>query len=277
MSMSVSIDIATPHSGRIAPDGPQVTSENFRAISVDADAGMRFEAHSHDYDQLAWMPRGAMELVIGTDRWHLRREHFAWIPASVPHEMTLTGSSELVSVYSDRPLRPRGEQWSRPLILGVGELGGALFEHLSSTELTAQRRTLCHGLLVDLLESAPDRHDTLALPRDPRARSVAVTIIADPSDPRELLDWADELGVSTKTLMRAFAAETGCTFGQWRTRARMYAAVRHLAAGHPVHSVAGRVGYGTSSGFITAFRSTFGVTPARYARHGGAQTPRDGD
>jgi AraC-like DNA-binding protein len=71
--------------------------------------------------------------------------------------------------------------------------------------------------------------------------------------------------VSAKTLARAFVHGTGSTFREWRIRARLHVAARHLAEGEPVQAAAIRVGYTSVSSFIAAFRRRFGVTPARYA------------
>ncbi|NQX28843.1 helix-turn-helix transcriptional regulator [Microbacteriaceae bacterium VKM Ac-2854] len=109
------------------------------------------------------------------------------------------------------------------------------------------------------------RHDVVALPQDPRAREVAATLLQNPADPRELSDWAAELGVSGKTIARAFAAPG---FREWRIQARLHAAAGMLAQGEDVQHVATAVGYLTPSSFIAAFKARFGTTPARYAAQG---------
>jgi AraC-like DNA-binding protein len=101
-------------------------------------------------------------------------------------------------------------------------------------------------------------------PRDPRARAVADALTADPADARTLADWGGEVGASARTLARLFVAETGLAFGQWRERARMRAAMPHLAAGLPIEAVARRVGYSTASSFTAAFHRLVGVTPREY-------------
>ena len=55
-------------------------------------------------------------------------------------------------------------------------------------------------------------------------------------------------------------------FGRWRTLLRMQAALPLLAAGQSVGRVSGRVGYGTPSAFVAAFRRETGQTPAAYFR-----------
>ena len=61
-------------------------------------------------------------------------------------------------------------------------------------------------------------------------------------------------------------AETGLTFGEWRTRLRLRAALSHLAAGEAVSVVAARVGYESTSAFVAAFRRQVGVPPGSYFR-----------
>jgi AraC-like DNA-binding protein len=246
-------------------DVAQPTSENFLVSRTQVDTGTCFESHFHDEDQLAWMPEGTMELSVRGDTWHLRRDHFAWIPAGVMHEMTFPSRGALISAYAHPGLRPRGEHWERPLTLGADELAMSLLLHLTVVPPSVERRIRCQALLADLLESATARHDVVALPRDPRAREVAERLLADPADARELDDWAADAGVSAKTIARAFVADTGSTFRQWRIQARLHAAAGLLTQGEPVQEAAARVGYSTASGFIAAFAARFGTTPARYA------------
>ncbi|MGD8170003.1 helix-turn-helix domain-containing protein [Herbiconiux sp. P16] len=257
-----------PDAGRSArSDAAEPTSENFTASRTQVDTGTHFDAHFHDEDQLAWMPEGAMELTVRGECWHLRRDHFAWIPARVVHEMAFPSAGTLISVYAHPGLRPSGDHWGRPRTIGADDLSMAVLRHLTDAEVapSLERRLRCQALLADLLESATARHDVIALPRDPRARDVAERLLADPADPRELDDWAAAAGVSAKTIARAFVADTGSTFRQWRIQARLHAAAGLLAQGEPVQDAAASVGYATSSGFIAAFAARFGTTPARYA------------
>lgn len=243
-----------------------LTSQNFEIDSAVVDPETRFDLHYHSKDQLAWMPGGAMELTVSGTRWHLRRDRFAWIPAGTLHEMAFTEPGEVINLYTDVRLRPRGERWTRSCVVEVEDLAGSLLWHLVNEPRDAARARLCLSLLCDLLQSATVSHDTLALPADPRAQRIAARLLADPADARELSDWAHELGVSERTLTRAFLASAGCTFRQWRQSARMHAAAGLLARGERVAVVAERVGYATSSGFIAAFADRFGTTPFAYAR-----------
>lgn len=209
------------------------------------------------------MASGSVDLEVLGERWHLRPEHLMWIPAGTMHEMLFPEASEIVSLYVDPLLRPRGD-WSEPRTLQSDPLAGALLLHLTEGVPTPVRRARCRRLLTDLLPELPVVRDVVALPRDPRARVVASRLLEDPADDRDLDTWATELGVSTKTLARAFLRGTGTTFRAWRVNARLHAATRLLADGASVGDAGLAVGYVSTSSFIASFKRRFGVTPARY-------------
>ena len=247
-------------------DVAQTTPGTFTAFRSQVDAGTQFEAHLHQDDQLAWMQSGSMGLTVDGERWHLRREHLVWIPAGMLHEMSFVGDGELISIYSDRALRPAGEHWDWPRAVQADALACALLLHLTDESREPGRRIRCHALLTDLLGQAVVQHDVVALPRDARARQIAAALLANPADPRGLAEWAAQLGVSAKTLARAFVADTGSSFRQWRIQARLHSAAGMLTAGQSVQAVAAEVGYESPSSFIVAFKQRFGATPARYAQ-----------
>ncbi|WP_116950648.1 helix-turn-helix domain-containing protein [Jiangella endophytica] len=242
------------------------TSDNLEIESLVLDAGTTYPWHYHSKDQLAWMGSGAMSLAVGGSTWHLRREHFAWIPAGILHEMTILAPGELINVYADTRLRPAGARWAHPCAVGADRLAPSLLWHVIEEPRSVSRRDLCHRLIVDVLECAETRDDVVALPTNSRARAVAKAILADPADSRDLADFASELDVSEKTLSRAFAAQTGTTFRRWRVSVRLNAAAGLLVDGRSVADAAGAVGYSATSAFIAAFASRFGCTPGKYAQ-----------
>jgi len=260
------------HSGHVdatasEPRVRQWTFAEFAVTSTFVHGGSGFDLHRHEEDQLAWMASGSVEVSVGTDRWHLRRDHAAWIPTGVLHEMRFTEPGELVSAYVDQRHRPSPAGWSRARVLALDPLGGALLRYLSTEGRSQARRQESFALLSDLVAEAPVSREIVALPQDRRARSIAVALLAAPDDDRDLEQWAAEVGVSAKTIARAFVSDTGRTFREWRVRARLHVAVGLLLQGEPVHAVALAVGYDSVSSFISAFRARFGVTPAAYAGH----------
>ena len=78
--------------------------------------------------------------------------------------------------------------------------------------------------------------------------------------------WARRLKLTSKTVHRLFAKETGMTFGEWRQQARLLFALERLARGARVVDVALDAGYASQSAFTAMFRRHFGVPPNAFYR-----------
>lgn len=76
--------------------------------------------------------------------------------------------------------------------------------------------------------------------------------------------------MSERTLSRLFRADLGMTFPQWRTQLRLYHALRMLADGSAVTTVAHACGWSSTSAFIDVFRRAYGHTPGAHHRATGA-------
>ncbi|TDD90489.1 AraC family transcriptional regulator [Actinomadura rubrisoli] len=222
----------------------------------------RFATHEHPWHQLAWAAEGVLLVETGEGLWVLPPIRALWIPAGVPHATAAHGSAVMRSPY----LRPGTcpLDWSAPTVVAVPPLLRELIVHLAAPGLAEDARARAEAVLCDLVEPVDAVAVTVPLPSDGRGRRVAEALLDDPADPRTLEAWGREAGASGRTLARIFTAETGMSFGSWRTQARLRAALALLAEGVPVTAVAHRVGYGTPSAFVAVFRRSFGVSPARY-------------
>jgi AraC-like DNA-binding protein len=100
----------------------------------------------------------------------------------------------------------------------------------------------------------------------PLATRVAETIAQHPDDTPRTHDIAAAIGVSARTIERAFAANVRMTFGKWRQRTRVCRAIELLAGGMAVKDVAMEVGYETPSAFVAAFKRYVGTTPGALTR-----------
>ena len=227
---------------------------------------MAHSPHSHDEDQLYWYPDGAANVLVGGQRWVLRSSSAFWFPAGAVHSVEPMGGGSTLSVYSSVQLRPEGEGWLRPRAMTCAPLMGEIIRYAAAGDLTATARAACRDLLADLMQRSEEQHASLVMPTHPGARAVAEALLADPRIDESLADFARGAGVSARTLMRAFLEETGYGFAQWRTQVRLISSLPLLADGEPVHRIADRVGYRTTSGYIDAFRAAYGSTPAAYAR-----------
>ena len=225
--------------------------------------GALFEWHAHSEHQIAWSPEGVLVVVIeGGGSYVLPPSRALWIPAGTVHETRASGVAVLRSLYLE-PSRCAID-WKTPTPLAVTSLLGELIHHLDDRGLAAGERSRAEAMLFDLL--LPLRIATIDVrsPTDPRARDVCDALLADPADPRTLMEWGRTVGASSRTLARAFLGDTGLSFGRWRTLVRLQASLPYLAERLPVSAVARRVGYRTTSAYVAAFRAHTGVTPGRY-------------
>lgn len=230
--------------------------------------GSWFHEHRHPAHQLAWAASGLLRVRTAASAWLLPPTLALWIPAGVPHATGAAGTAGAAgsAVLRSPYVTPEGcpVTWAEPTVVEVNPLLRALIEHLERTDLDATARGRAESVLFDALAPVPVTSVSVVRPEDARARAVADALAARPWDGRTLREWGTAVGASARTLARVFHAETGLSFGQWRERLRMQLAMPLLADGMTVESVAHRVGYGTGSAFVAAFRRTVGVTPRRY-------------
>ena len=229
-------------------------------------AGLVFDWHVHDDHQLAWASRGVLTVRTAAAAWVLPPARALWIPAGVRHETLSAGTATMRSAYV-RPGRCAVE-WAEPTPVAASPLVAELIGFLADPGHAAGQRPHAEALLAGLLEPAELTSFAVRMPADDRALRVAEALAADPADSRALAEWGAAVGASARTLARAFLAETGTSFGRWRTILRLQSAAGLLAAGEPVGKVARHVGYESDSAFVQAFRQATGSTPAAYFRGG---------
>jgi AraC-like DNA-binding protein len=192
-----------------------------------------------------------------------------WVPAAVEHSIEMCSSVLMQTVYVAAGLSqafPRGccavnvSPLLRELIVHTVKLGAL------DRSIPAQSRLI--GVLLDQIEVLPIMPLELPMPKDPRACRVAAWLRQHHDDPGLLKQLRRTAGCSTRTIERLFRDETGMTFGRWRQQLRLLHALRLLAAGDAVTTVALDVGYDSPSAFIAMFRRSLGTTPNRYFSRG---------
>ncbi|MNH01330.1 HTH-type transcriptional repressor of iron proteins A [compost metagenome] len=119
-------------------------------------------------------------------------------------------------------------------------------------------------VLIDQLRTAKEVSMSLPLPQDHRVLQMCRKLQESPDDGRSLTEWGNELGASEKTLRRILRRETGLTFRVWRQRMRLLGALEELGHGVKVTQVALNCGYQSTSAFISAFKTHFGITPGDF-------------
>ncbi|WP_433175872.1 AraC family transcriptional regulator [Actinoallomurus sp. CA-150999] len=224
-------------------------------------AGWQFDRHHHEENQLAWAATGVLTVSTEGTAWVLPPTRALWIPAGVEH---VTDADRRTTFHSVYLAAERGPRWTEPTPVTITPLARELTLHLARTEIDPAARRRAEDVLLDQLAAVPATTITVPMPGDPRALDLAQALVADPGDPATLGEWGRRVGAGERTLARIFVAETGMTFGRWRTQARLRSALVLLARGTPVAVVARRVGYATPSAFVAVFHRALGVSPGAY-------------
>lgn len=238
----------------------------WRVDTLDYTVAERVEWGLHVHDdmhELLWGSRGTLTVETDDGWFAVPSALGIWIPAGVAHRVVAAPRTTFCCTYFDPAL---GSPADRTTAVAMPEVNQALLARLVDPRgLEPRARRHAEQLAAWLLEPVLLTTVDLPLPSDDRIRRVAESLLDDPSDARSLVEWGQTVGASSRNLSRLFVLETGLSFAQWRTRARIRRAIEWLAADHTVVSVSARVGYATPSAFVQAFRREIGHTPGDFA------------
>lgn len=228
-------------------------------------AGERIDAHRHDDHQILYAGSGVLAVTTDAGTWFAPGTRALWVPAGCVHAHRAHGRLDLHLLGLPATVNPLG--LDAPTVLTVSPLLRELI--LACTrepdDDSPERRRL-RAVLLDRLRASPQQPVQLPAPTDSRLRTVCDLLYRNPADPRTLAALGNEAGAGERTLSRLFRRELGMTFPQWRTQLRLYHALRMLAEGEPVTTVARTCGWASTSAFIDVFRRAFGYTPGTHQR-----------
>ncbi|MFP3183734.1 MAG: helix-turn-helix domain-containing protein [Paraburkholderia sp.] len=89
---------------------------------------------------------------------------------------------------------------------------------------------------------------------------------SSPDDRRSLAQWAEEAGLSERSLSRHWRELAGVSFHDWRQRAKLAAALTMLEEGYSKDEITRRLSYNGASAFIAMVRQMTGASPERLRR-----------
>lgn len=226
---------------------------------VDRDTA--WAEHSHPTHELLWNGHGASSVTVGTRTWTITPQLGLWVPAGVLHSgFAPAGTWYRTTHFS---VRTAPQLSAAPVAVAVTPLLRLLLQRVGDPELSEHSRSLTEAMVLDVVQPAPNEV-LVHRPESALLAPIVMAVTSDPGDQRSLADWADELGVSTRTIARAFQDQTDLSFTRWVGTVRAQHAVALLAAGVELELVAEHVGYRSVSAFGAAFRRTTGLTPGRF-------------
>ena len=231
-------------------------------LAYEYPGGFQVPEHAHGSDQLIYAIRGVMQVFSGQSMW-LTPPHFAlWIPAQTDHRLRMSGAVSMRTLYF-RPGLVRGLSLGCSVLHVTPLLRELIVEtvHIGQLRMKDVRERALRELTVFYLKKASPVPTFVTLPTERRALSVGQAVLANPGLSTPLADLCSLVGVSVRTVQRAFRKDMGIDFETWRRQVRLTKAVELLVSGCSVKEVAFAVGYRQSSAFVEAFRRTFGATP----------------
>lgn len=195
--------------------------------------------HSHPFHELLWNERGATSAVVGARVWTVlrwgcgcpRAHCIPTRPRRAPGSVRVSSASAPRRRYPTRP-RPSGSRhccgccwngWVNP----VFPPPSARRPRCWCSTCSGRRRANCSSRCPPSALLCP----------------IAEAVRADPGNLRTLTDWASALGVSTRTITRAFHTEPGAGFARRVAAVRAQHAVTLLSRGWDIESVAEQVGW----------------------------------
>ncbi len=222
--------------------------------------------HAHGSDQLIYATRGVMEVSAGRSYWLIPPQFAVWIPSRTSHRIRMPGAVSMRTLYLRHGLAP-----GLPAVCTVLHIAPLVRELILEAVRIGQLRMGIHlhcalrDLILSRLQIASSVPTFVTLPKDSRALAVARACMVNQTKSPSLGALCDDVGVSVRTIERAFQREVGMSFESWRCQVRLMKAIELLVGGCPVKDVAFQVGYRQPSAFGEMFRRTLGTSPKAWA------------
>ncbi len=251
-------------------------------LGYEYTAAFQVPEHAHGSDQLIYAISGLMEVSSNEGVYLIPPQFALWIPARTCHRIYMPGPVSMRTLYLRTRLVVRPESYSAVLYV-TPLLRELIVETVRVGQLRMRDPYECalRDVLIAQLQKASPMPTFVTLPREPRALAVAQAILRNPGVSKTMATLCAEVGVSVRTIERAFLKESGINFESWRRQVRLKKAVELLVSGCSVKETAWEIGYSQSSALVELFRETFGTTPKAWisaletASHSSNQSQKD--
>lgn len=260
-----------PSQSAVSVFDPDQTRLPAVAYQLDfADHVAEVPVHRHRKGQLIIALHGAVTCTADEDIWIVPPNCGVWIPGGVSHSARATENARLNYLFVE-PGAAQLPQECCTLAISpmIREMVDRLARERADYAEDGHIARLARVALDELAEMPRERFN-LPVSSHPKIRAMADALTAQPSDRSTLGQWAQRVAMSERSLARLMVRETGLTFGRWRQQLHLVIALRDLAGGAPVQTVAAELGYESVNAFITMFKKALGATPAQYFARGTA-------
>lgn len=223
------------------------------------------ESHAHPRGQFIFSNNGITRVITKQGVYLVPSSQAFWCPPNHEHMLIFPGSVEISNLFVDpewaKFLPPKQQVFDvtpllKELILKAIHVGTEYSPH------TKEHRLM--EVIMDEMGSL--KASPLALPwtEHNQLQKIMSAIFEDPTNNKNIAQWANFAHTTTRTLARLFKKEVNMTFTEWRMQVRLFYALEQLHQGDTVTTIALNLGYSTPSAFIAAFRKALGKSPLEY-------------
>lgn len=226
--------------------------------------------HCHDRAQLLYASEGTIRVHTATHIWIVPPQCALWIPAYMQHSViTLSHVRLSTALVEEKAAQRFGTVYFlvrmsnllRELVVRLNQ--SHPYGALSRTEHKALEQAL-QLLIFNEIQQASTYPIEIPWPQDPRLITICTALLTQPSQLKSLSFWAEQIGVSPRTLIRLFQKETGLPYRAWIQQMHLALALGKLSRGESVSRVAHALGYQNSSAFSAMFKKHLGTSPQTY-------------
>jgi AraC-like DNA-binding protein len=241
------------------------TSRPMAAMEIDYPHSSSTGLHAHPRGQLLHAIEGVMIVRSALGSWVVPPNRAVWLAPALEHDVRMCGDVKIRTVFVDSDAATGLPPSS--CVIAVSPLLRELLiaaVRIPTDYQPGTRDERLMRLLLDELHQLDVLPLHLPMPKDPRLRSVCEALIANPEASSTAEHWAQQLRLTSKTIHRLFAQQTGLSFAQWRQQARLLYALERLARGERIIDIALDSGYASQSAFTAMFRRHFGMPPSAF-------------
>lgn len=241
-----------------------------RAVSALANTyprGHVIAPHQHPRAQLIFGLEGVMTVHAAGSIWTVPASHALWMPPQIEHAVHMDSTVEMRSLYFE-PRYVRGTPRECQVLFVSALLRELIVSAMDIPPLYDERgrdgRVM--QLIVDEVARLRPEPLSLRMPGDPRLARLCERVLADLSTTQPIERLGRGVGLSERSVMRLFPAQTGLTFGRWQQQARLLKAFALFDEGLGVTQVALELGYSSPAAFTKMFRRLLGGPPRAILR-----------
>jgi AraC-like DNA-binding protein len=226
--------------------------------------------HFHDVHEIEYACRGVVEVKTEAGHYLLPPHQAAWIPAGLHHQTTLNADVQTLAVLFEPTLVPMAGD--RVRVVAVSALLREMMLYsmrwpISRTESGAEADSFFQALGYVVAEALEDERPlNLPVSTDPIV-TAATDYARAHLDHVTVADVTRAVGVSERTLRRAFNTHLGMSWRSYLLRARVLRSMTLLAQpDHSILDVSIAVGFDDVGAFARSFARHCGETPSAYKR-----------